>query len=95
MGSTARATLPAPIAGLPDNSGTYSVVGMSLYSIVGTPFLSPRKVSEPRPGLATPTRLPLTPFCRPPEPPVPIRLYALDEETVPTISLACGRYRCP
>ena len=41
--------------------------------------------SVPSPGLATPTWLPLVPLARPPEPPVPIRLYALDEETVPTV----------
>ena len=46
---------------------------------VGPPLLA----STPRPGFATPTWLPLTPLVRPPEPPVPIRLYALDEDTVP------------
>src|SRR5262249_45893926 len=47
---------------------------------VGPPlFWSPLGSS---PGLATPTWLPLTPLTRPPEPPVPIRLDALDGDTV-------------
>ena len=48
----------------------------------------PLSASGPRPGLATPTWLPLVPLVRPPEPPVPIRLYALAEATVPAMSLA-------
>ncbi len=39
-------------------------------------------------GLATPTRLPLLPLISPPEPPVPIRLDALNEETLPAMSSA-------
>ena len=38
---------------------------------VGPPLLA----SGPSPGLATPTWLPLVPLVRPPEPPVPIRLW--------------------
>ena len=69
-GSTARALLPASMAGLP---------GKSAMVWVGPPL----SASGPRPGLATPTWLPLAPLVRPPEPPVPIRLYALVEATVP------------
>ena len=44
----------------------------------------PLSASVPRPGSATPTRLPLTPFVRPLlPPPAPIRLFALAEDTVP------------
>ena len=75
MGSTARALLPLSMAGLP---------GKRAMVWVGPPL----SASGPSPGLATPTWLPLVPLVKPPEPPVPIRLYALAEETVPAMSLA-------
>ena len=75
LGSTARALLPALMAGLPASRAMVWV----------GPPLSAR---VPRPGLATPTWLPLVPLARPPEPPVPIRLYALAEDTEPAMSSA-------
>jgi len=48
-----------------------------------------------RPGSATPTWLPFVPLTRPPEPPVPIRLYALAEETVPAMSSAVAPLAVP
>ena len=39
-------------------------------------------------GSAMPTWLPLVPSVKPPEPPVPIRLYGLAEATVPSMSSA-------
>ena len=84
VGSTARALLPASMAGLP---------GKRAMVWVGPPLFCSR---GPSPGSATPTWLPLVPLARPPEPPVPIRLYALAEETVPPsaeMSLA-GACRC-
>ena len=60
-GSMARLGLPAPMAGLPVRRAMVWV----------GPPLSP---SVPRSGSATPTRLPLLPLIRPPEPPVPMRL---------------------
>ena len=48
----------------------------------------PLSANVSSPGLMTPTWLLLTPLVRPPEPPVPIKLYALDEATVPATSLA-------
>ena len=66
-----QAGLPAAMAGLPARRAMVWV---------GPPLLA----SLPSPGSATPTRLPLLPLVRPLLPaPVPIRLYALAEDTVP------------
>ena len=72
LGSTARALLPASMAGLPASKAMVWV---------GPPL----SASIPRSGLVTPTRLPLVPLVRPPDP-VPIRLYALSRDTLPAIS---------
>src|SRR5271166_1975983 len=71
--STARATLPALMAGLPGVPDRRAMVW------VGPPLLA----SVPRSGLATPTRLPLTPLVRPLLPPVASRLFELTEATMP------------
>ena len=65
--STAKALLPASMAGLPLSRAMVSV---------GPPL----SASVPRSGLDTPTRLPLVPLVRPPDP-VPIKLFALTEDT--------------
>ena len=78
VASTARALLPASMAGL---SGSSAMVW------VGPP-LSARAVSSP--GSATPTWFPLTPSIRPPEPPVPIRLYAPETEPSPSCEMSLG-----
>ena len=62
VGSTARALLPASMAGLPVKRAMVWV---------GPPLFCNRRAE---PGSATPTWLPLMPLTRPPEPPVPIRL---------------------
>src|SRR5438105_15203042 len=71
----APAGSPAASAGLPGNR---AAVG------VGPPL----SASGPSLGSATPTRLPRTPFVRPPLPPVPIRLDRLAGSTVPPMSEA-------
>ena len=43
----------------------------------------PLSCNGPSMGSATPTWLPLTPLISPPEPPVPIRLDTLEEDTDP------------
>ena len=68
---------PASMAGLP---------GKRAMVWVGPPFFA----RLPRPGLATPTLLPLTPSVRPPDPPVPIRLNWLVDARVPATSSATG-----
>src|SRR5207302_1462883 len=55
---------PALIAGLPGNNRCV---------FVGPPL----SASEPSLASATPIRFPFVPFVIPPEPPVPIRLFAL------------------
>ena len=45
------------------------------------------RIVRKSPGSATPTWLWFVAAVKPPEPPVPIRLYALSGETVPAISL--------
>ena len=67
--STARALLPASMAGLPVRRAMVWV-GPPLFC---NPFGS-------RPGAATPTWFPLTPLTSSPMPAVPIKLYALAVE---------------
>ena len=79
--STAKALLPRLTAGL---------VASRAMVCVGPPLLAS---AVARPGLATATWLPLL-LVRPPEPPVPIRLYALLADTSPRCRLPSCPCRC-